>query len=460
VELFDEKIFIRSLTLRPEDARHFAVKFRAEWLHSAAYQPIFAEIQAFIKEFKKSPSLQALHLRFESKDKTIYQVRIKPVLDELATVYVDATTQMEVLKQAGDVAVVRSFQELSADQSFQSLQADFDGKQVLQTLQKWIYMHLGLREDKTMNIDEAVQDLFVNSSLVNASHLIPCGIKAIDDWCLGGMLPGNLGLIAAPTGGGKSVALILMSYKMASIEDVPVWYVTNEITSNEATKRYLSRITRTSISDIIRDPLVSHKTWDNEYRGTFADKLRISEVSAEMSTEQLEAEMLRTSALYGWMPKVICLDYMGRMKPNEAGYDRAQEWVWLGGVATDLVHLAKKYNMLIWSAIQTNRSGLNSKEITIEQMQGSIRHLQEASTIVALKQTMVQATAEEGEEIGMTIYNLKMRHGKRGKPVTVKINLDKMDISNVEAEVVNRKEKLKDDDEKAGVRPNKKKDDQ
>lgn len=448
MERFDERIFLRSLTLRPEDAKIFANKFKADWLYSAVYKPVFTEIQSYIKEFKKSPSLQALHLRFQSKNPQLYQANVKEVLDELATVEVDVTAQLEVLKQASDVAVVRSLQELTADQAFNTLQADFEGRQILQTLQRWMSTHMGLKEDKTMNIDEAVLDLFVSQGFNQDSKMIPCGIKAIDDWCLGGILPGNLALIAAPTGGGKSVALILMSYKMASQEDLPVWYVTNEITANEATKRFLARITRTSISDIIRDPGVINAEWTSKYKGTLTDKLRISEVNSELCANDLEAEMLRTSALYGWMPKVICLDYMGRMKPNEAGYSKQQEWVWMGGVATDLVQLAKRYDLLIWSAIQTNRAGLNStKDMELEQMQGSVRHLQEASTIVGLRQTMVTTTTEGQEEMGMTIFNLKMRHGKRGKPVTVRINLDKMDISNEEAEPAKRREKKKDDGE-------------
>jgi replicative DNA helicase len=454
VEIFDERLFIRALTVRPEDARIFAGKFRPEWLQNATYRPILAEISSFVKEHKKSPSLLALRLRFESKDKVLYENRIKHVLDDLETAHIDATAQVEIIQQANDVAIVRSFQEMSNSQSVLSMQADFEGKALLRELQRWSNSHMGVHEDRTLSIDEAVVELFMNSIHTDPDkEAIPCGIAAIDQWTVGGMRPGNLGLIAAPTGGGKSVALILMSYKMAMQGD-HVWYITNEITAEQATKRFLARITQTSITDIMRDPGVIASKWQNTYRGTFGDRLRISEVSAGLSTEDLEGELIRSATLYGWMPRVICLDYMGRMQPNDDGFERSKEWIWYGAIASDLVQLAKKYDILVWSAIQTNRSGLTSDKIDMSQIQGSIQHLQEASLVVALKQVYGKTNEDGEEERGMLLSCLKNRHGPKGKDVTVAINLDKMDISNVEIEIIkDRKKGKKESDELAPIVP-------
>lgn len=439
-ELFDERLFIFALTSRPEDARIFASKFRAEWLHNADYQPILTSIKAYIQENRKSPSLEALHLRFAYHQPDEYKARIQHILDDLSHASSDITSQLEVLNQAKDVAIVRSLQDLCSNPAFKGRMEDLEGREIVQELQRWMNSFSSAREDRTMSLNEAVVNLFDTEGFDRSQNIpIRCGIEVIDEWSNGGLKPGNLGIMVAPTGGGKSVALVATSHHVSTTQELPTWYITNEITLEDATSRFLARITGKDVGRIMNDPGVIASEWHHVHSKKSTNNLLwLSEYNRQISTAELEADMLRNATLYGWMPKVICLDYLEHMRPNAEGMSQDSSWNWIGAVAQDLVNLAKKHKLVIWTAAQTNRSGLSSDKLDLPQLQGSIKHAQAASAVVAFQQVYCGEDPVSGEEmLGLTIYCMKMRHGRRGQPVSVKCNLATMEITNEEAQVNN-----------------------
>jgi hypothetical protein len=336
--------------------------------------------------------------------------------------------------------------ELTTDQSFLLKLSQGMGREVLQDVHKWLNQHMGVDEDKTYTLDEAVANLFQAQQFKEVITAIPTDIQCIDDWCGGGLRLGQLGLIMAPTGHGKSVCLILMAQKIASIQELPVWFVTNELTMEETTERFLARITGVKLGQIIKNPVNAMGDWVRYGKSQYDKNLWISEVNREVSMDELEAEMMRRANLYGTMPKVICLDFMERMKPNGKGYNRDSSWNWLGAIAQDIARFAKKHKILVWTAAQTNRSGLTSNTLDPGMIQGSIKHLQEATAMVSMNQLR-----EVKDEIIMQFQALKMRQSARSnEPVYVKCDLSTMTITN---ETISRDEIIARgaDDDKGGV---------
>jgi len=141
---------------------------------------------------------------------------------------------------------------------------------------------------------------------------------------------------------------------------------------------------------------------------------------------------------------------MERMKPNETGHTRSNEWSWIGAIAQDLNRLAKKHKLLVWTAAQTNRSGLSANSIDLSMSQSSIRHLQEASAVIAMNQERMNE-----DEVIMKWKALKMRHSKRpGSEVRVKCNLATMTITDEIVENVDLSESRTTDDD--GLKTNRK----
>jgi replicative DNA helicase len=423
---FDEKVFLWAMTCRPADCRVFATKFQPSWLRTAEYVPVLDAIFNFLKKHGVPPSFQTLHQVFRDNDPNGYNARVKATLDELIANEPDLSSMVYVVEQANNLSIVRSMNELTTDQSFLLKLSQGMGREVLQDVHKWLNQHMGVDEDKTYTLDEAVANLFQAQQFKEVITAIPTDIQCIDDWCGGGLRLGQLGLIMAPTGHGKSVCLILMAQKIASIQELPVWFVTNELTMEETTERFLARITGVKLGQIIKNPVNAMGDWVRYGKSQYDKNLWISEVNREVSMDELEAEMMRRANLYGTMPKVICLDFMERMKPNGKGYNRDSSWNWLGAIAQDIARFAKKHKILVWTAAQTNRSGLTSNTLDPGMIQGSIKHLQEATAMVSMNQLR-----EVKDEIIMQFQALKMRQSARSnEPVYVKCDLSTMTITN------------------------------
>jgi hypothetical protein len=430
-ETFDEKAFIYALTSRPEDARKFATTFKPSWLHNTEYVPVLAEIFTFVREHGEQPSIPTLHKIFEDKDADAYNLRYKATLDGITADLPDRSTVLYTLDMARDAGVVRDFQELSGGQAFLQKQADLKGKDVLKALHKFFHKHGDTEGDRTMDIKDAIDNLVDNHGFQPEMVRIPTGVEAIDKWTDGGLRTKQLGIIMAPTGDGKSSMLVVMAHKMAANDLKNVWLVTNELSLEEQTERMLCRITGTEMRAIIDDPGVAYQGLDRHWRSGLHNRLRLTEVNREVTVDDLESEMHKWVNLLGWKPHVLVLDYIERMRPCDSGYSRDKVWDWYGAIARDLSRFAKRNNILVWTAAQTNRTGFgkNPKDqdpLGLEMAQGSVKHLQESAAIIGMRQQELP-----NEDVVMELADLKQRFSKRSKKtVFVHCNLAKMSITN------------------------------
>jgi len=424
---FDERVFLYALSSRPEDAKRFATTFKPDWLHTTEFIPILAELYAFTRKHGEQPSIDTLHRVFKDKDEEAYNLRYKAALDSITETIPDRSTIMYTLEQARDTGVVRDFQELTNDQTFLMKQADLNGSSLLRSLHTFFNRHGEIGTDRTMDLRQAVEHLVHSHGFMPEVVRIPTGIDVIDDWTGGGLRTKQLGIVMAPTGAGKSSVLIVMAHKIAELEQKRVWVVTNELTIEEQTERMLARITGTDLTQIIDDPGIAYKGLGRHWRADLHERIRLTEINREVSVDDIEAEMMKWVNLIGWKPDVLILDFMERMKPCDAGYARDKEWNWLGAISRDLSRFAKRHNILVWTAAQTNRSGLEKgAKMGLEMAQASTKHLQEATVVIGMTQYDIG-----DDKVGMEFSSLKQRHSRRSfRPVVVECDLSKMSITN------------------------------
>lgn len=430
---FDEKAFLYALSSRPEDARKFATTFKPEWLHTTEYTPILAEIFAFTRKHGEQPTIPTLHTIFKDKDAEAYNLRYKAALDSIVAVVPDRSMMTYTLDQARDTGVVRDFQELSNSQAFLQKQADLDGSAVLKLMHKFFNKHGRDNEIRTMDVKESIENLVEQAGFQPALVRVPCGVHKIDQWTGGGLRTKQLGIIMAPTGDGKSSMLVVMSHNIAFNERQNTWLITNELSLEEQTERMLSRITGKDIGRIIDDPGIAYQGLDRHWRAGADQRLRITEVNREVSMDDLESEMMKWVNLLGWKPKVVVIDFIERMKPCEAGWARDKVWDWVGAISRDMSRFAKRHNILVWTAAQTNRSGYskdprNKNPLSLEMAQASVKHLQEAACIIGMRQEKLP----EGKVV-MELADLKQRFAERtSESAFLECDLAHMRITNTE----------------------------
>jgi len=448
---FDEKTFLYAMTSRPEDVRRFMNTFRPEWLGDARFQPILAEVYNFTLKHTEPPSLPTLHKVFEDRDKDLYELRIKSPLNEIMAEKPDNSEILYTLNQAKNVAVVRSFIEMTRQPSFVEREVAYDGDTLMKEIQTWLTKFQKGGGDRTMDLKEAIENLIQSTPFDRTNERIPVGIPPVDDWTGKGLRRKQVGVFIAPTGHGKTAILNIIAHKIATIERKRVWFITNELSIEEVTERLMTRLSGIELEKIIDDPIIGFKGLKRHWNDGLQNRLWISEVNREVSVAELEAEMNAWVNLKGWKPDVIVLDYMERMKPIESGHRREKEWMWLGAIANDLVRMAKRHNLVIWSAAQTNRSGwATTGAISGDMAQGSIRHLQECTAVIGMNQQEIPGT----KDVAIQFSSIKQRQSKRApRPVALRADLAKMNITSEEIDLKDAQkahmESLKADEEAA-----------
>ena len=122
---------------------------------------------------------------------------------------------------------------------------------------------------------------------------------------------------------------------------------------------------------------------------------------------------------------MIIVDYGDLLKPLTAprGSEKRHD---LESIYEELRATAQIYECPLWTASQTNRSGLNAELITMEAVSESFNKCFVADFIFSLSRTITDKAKNRGK-----IFVAKNRNGKDGVPYPIK-----MDTSNIKLEVL------------------------
>ena len=453
---FNEQIFLRSLMDRPADARKYTEIFKPHWLKTAELQPILAKIFEFTKDKAIPPGINTLREMFIDEDKTAYDIRYKDTLDRLEAVEYTDDQVLYTLDKVKNIMISWSLEAMVQSPDFVQSLEHFEGGEVIKEVQKWVASFEGNNEDVEFKIQDAVEELIKTRGWNQPMTNIQTHIEFIDAWCGGGLRPRQLGIIMAPTGAGKSMCLMIMAYKMATVERKRVMFISNELSMGEITERFGTMIVGKDQDEVIDSPSLIRDRLSDLDPYKIRENLHLVEVNREISTNDIEAIVARNINLYGWAPEVVVVDYMERMKPIVTGMNRENTSGWFGEVAKDLIRMSKRTNTLVWTATQTNRSGYNSDVVQgIAQVQGSIKHLQEAAAVIAMRQRSDYTNATPSlKDTPIKILEftaLKMRHSRKDdKPILVEADFSKIAILK-NYHQPSEWDKF-DEDEKSGVR--------
>lgn len=189
---------------------------------------------------------------------------------------------------------------------------------------------------------------------------IPTGFGDFDTFIKGGVPFKSLCVLVARLGVGKTVGLIHLA-QTALIYRFPVLFVTLEMPKEQIEDRFDAALTRTSVNS-----LLDHRAAVDELRKSFVPKgnediVIVEGMANNFTVAHLQHLLERLRSQKQFIPKLICLDYADYMLPAKSYTDRRFE---LENVYLDLKGLAKAYDLVIWTASQSNRAGGVAKQIT------------------------------------------------------------------------------------------------
>jgi replicative DNA helicase len=256
-------------------------------------------------------------------------------------------------------------------------------------------------------IEKNVSDIFTGLDTVldeDYRHPIPMGIPGIDNLLKGGLAKGEIGVILAPTGVGKTTILTKiantafnMGYNVLQIffEDNP---------------KIVQRKHFTIWTGIEPDNLALHKeeviSKITEIQETMKNKLILKKLASDTMTMNQIKNQVRKMIADGTKIDLVLVDYIDCILPESSAKD---EWKAEGSVMRGFEAMCHELNLAGWTATQGNRSSISSEVVTTDQMGGSIKKAQVGHVIITVAKSLQQ------KEMNLaTIAITKSRLGKDG----------------------------------------------
>jgi len=203
-------------------------------------------------------------------------------------------------------------------------------------------------------------DSLEQRTILDTRKTIPTGWPILDglDFLDGGLAGGEMGVFMAPTGGGKSFLLTQVGYA-ALMNKKNVIHYTFELSEVNIGKRYDSRITGLE-TKVLRD---NYNIVQKELEEFDGGKLVIKEFptkTCNINKIKFHIDRLRAS---NFDVDLVIIDYADLMRSTK-NYDQK---VWeLEAIYEELRGYSMESGIPIWTASQTNRSGLDSNVVTID----------------------------------------------------------------------------------------------
>lgn len=229
---------------------------------------------------------------------------------------------------------------------------------------------------------------------------VTTGWDKINDICEGGLGKGELGVVIAPTGAGKSMVLTHLGSEAVKAGKTVIHY-TLELSEEVIAGRYDSCMFGVPLKD-----LRSMKEMIYELVQEVEGKLIIKEYPTKSASTRTITSHLEKLRKRGIVPDLILVDYGDLLKPITVNKERRTD---LESIYEELRAIAQVSECPLWTASQTNRSGLNAEVITMESISEAFNKCFVADFIFSVSRTVEDKQNNTGR-----IFVAKNRNGPDG----------------------------------------------
>lgn len=234
----------------------------------------------------------------------------------------------------------------------------------------------------------------------------------IDDLTDGGLGPGELGVIVAPSGVGKTWVLCHIGAE-AVRQGKHVLHYTLELTQNYVGQRYDTIFTGIPSSDLKENKdQIREKV--NKLKGGLMIKYYPPK-GITANTIAAHIDMVRSTK---FQPDLIIIDYADLLvSVNSRNNSDYQEQ---GGIYIDLRAMGGEYQIPIWTASQTNRSAIESDVIHADKIADSYAKVMNADLIISVSRKDTDKLNDTAR-----FHVMKNRFGQDGLTFPSKMNTNK-----------------------------------
>ena len=260
-------------------------------------------------------------------------------------------------------------------------------------------MNLGADNDEGHDYHKDVEDRFE----MKMRNPVSTNWEEIDNITKGGLGKRELGVVVAPTGAGKSMALVHLG-AMAVVKGKTVVHYTMELADTVVGQRYDSCLTGVELQNLMsmKDPIME----------------AVKHIPGQLIIKEYPTKAASTRTLTGHLEKLkqkgievdmVIVDYADLLRPTATGFKSQELRHSLGNTYEELRAIGQVWDIPVWTASQTNRSGLNAEVITMEAISEAFNKCFVADFICTISRTIEDKTQNKGR-----MFVAKNRNGVDG----------------------------------------------
>jgi replicative DNA helicase len=242
---------------------------------------------------------------------------------------------------------------------------------------------------------------------------VPTGLRRLDekDILRGGLGRGEIGVVTAPTGVGKSHFLVAMGAN-AMRHGKNVIHYTFELTETDVGLRYDSNLCNIASNEVLdrKDEVINYYK-DN---GSELGRLVIKEYPTGTATVNTLRSHIEKLMLKGFIPQLVVVDYADVMRSSRKMDSLRHE---LKLVYEELRNLSMDLGIPVWTASQANRDAANSEVVGLENMSEAYGKAMVADIVLSLSRKPTEKALGTGR-----LFVAKNRAGRDG--ILFPINID------------------------------------
>ena len=364
-------------------------------------------IKDYYYEYKKQPTLEVIKFKIDEVEDDILKAG---VVDKLRDVWknIEATDLEFVQEQTLDFCKNQTLKNAILNSVGLLENKDYDGiKSIIDDAMK-----AGTTRDLGHDYIVSLETRLAESARVT----VKTPWDVVNDIMDGGLGAGELGVIVAPAGIGKSWTLQAIGAG-ALKEGKTVVHYTLELNENYVGLRYDSIFSGVTTSNI--------KYYKDDVQAKISKlpgKLIIKYFPTKGASVQTIGAHLKQIELSGVNPDVVLVDYADILMPTGNFKEKRHA---LGNIYEDLRGLAGELEIPIWTASQANRSALEEEIIGADKVAEDYSKIMTADFVMSMSRKVEDKIANTGR-----FHVIKNRFGIDGitYPATINTNIGQVQV--------------------------------
>ena len=370
----------------------------SKYFDNVSFRFISEHIKEYYKKYSKLPNYESLALKITSEMGSPENARIH--LDTLEAIKENTQDSALVKDEALNFCKQQNLKkELKKINSIIENGAFHEYPTIEGIIQK--AMQVGLPPGESMDVFHDIDSALEKDN----RQAIPTGITGVDNVLKGGLGRGELGVVLAPTGTGKTTLLTLFS-NTAYNHDFHVLQIFFEDNPSNIKKKHFTLWTGIE-PDEQPDRKEEVKSMVEQIQANSKGSLNIIKLPSDSVTVSEIKSRIRKHISDGKKLDLLLIDYVDCISPERSNF--GEEWKGEGSVMRSLEAMTGEFDIAIWTATQGNRESISSEVVTTDQMGGSIKKAQIGHVVLSVGKTL-----EQKEHNLATMTLLKSRIGQDG----------------------------------------------